>query len=160
MFNWVAFRRGMEPFGSLLPLLVDHSFASIVRLLPIDHVRLGGAQEGYGTFQVTQEKGVRADMFRQYLQPVMERSNLQVPFNTLARVCARTCTRTLIPYHDCLSPNPTMEGSNSKVPRDPSKLLHKYRSMLMCTLISFFCPVCLQTIIQRSKSNVPFGCMH
>lgn len=36
------------------------------------------SQEGYGTFQVTQEKGVRADMFRQYLQPVLDRSNLQV----------------------------------------------------------------------------------
>ena len=36
------------------------------------------AQEGYGQFQVTQEKGQRADMFRQYLQPVMDRSNLQV----------------------------------------------------------------------------------
>jgi len=35
-------------------------------------------QEGYGQFQVTQEKGQRADMFRQYLNPVMDRSNLQV----------------------------------------------------------------------------------
>lgn len=34
-------------------------------------------QEGYGQFQVTQEKGQRADMFRQYLNPVMDRSNLQ-----------------------------------------------------------------------------------
>ncbi len=37
-------------------------------------------QDGYGQFQVTQEKGVRADMYRQYLQPVLERDNLQVPF--------------------------------------------------------------------------------
>lgn len=35
-------------------------------------------QDGYGQFQVTQEKGVRADMYRQYLQPVLERENLQV----------------------------------------------------------------------------------
>ncbi len=35
-------------------------------------------QEGYGTFQVTQEKGVRADGYRQYLKPVLKRSNLQV----------------------------------------------------------------------------------
>jgi choline dehydrogenase-like flavoprotein len=35
-------------------------------------------QDGYGQFQVTQEKGVRADMYRQYLQPVLERDNLQV----------------------------------------------------------------------------------
>jgi choline dehydrogenase-like flavoprotein len=35
-------------------------------------------QDGYGTFQVTQEKGVRADMYRQYLKPVLDRENLQV----------------------------------------------------------------------------------
>ena len=35
-------------------------------------------QEGFGEFQVTQQKGERADMFRQYLKPVLERSNLQV----------------------------------------------------------------------------------
>lgn len=35
-------------------------------------------QDGYGQFQVTQEKGVRADMYRQYLQPALERENLQV----------------------------------------------------------------------------------
>ena len=34
-------------------------------------------QDGYGQFQVTQEKGVRADMYRQYLKPVLERGNLQ-----------------------------------------------------------------------------------
>jgi choline dehydrogenase-like flavoprotein len=35
-------------------------------------------QEGYGTFQVMQDKGTRADMYRQYLKPAMGRSNLQV----------------------------------------------------------------------------------
>ena len=35
-------------------------------------------QEGYGTFQVTQEKGTRADGYRQYLKPVLSRPNLQV----------------------------------------------------------------------------------
>lgn len=35
-------------------------------------------QEGFGEFQVTQQKGERADMFRQYLKPVLDRSNLQV----------------------------------------------------------------------------------
>ncbi len=35
-------------------------------------------QDGYGKFQVTQEKGTRADMYRQYLQPVLDRDNLQV----------------------------------------------------------------------------------
>lgn len=34
--------------------------------------------EGYGTFQVMQDKGTRADMYRQYLKPAMGRSNLQV----------------------------------------------------------------------------------
>ncbi len=35
-------------------------------------------QTGYGEFQVTQEKGERADMYRQYLKPAMSRSNLKV----------------------------------------------------------------------------------
>ena len=35
-------------------------------------------QEGFGEFQVTQQMGERADMFRQYLKPVLGRSNLQV----------------------------------------------------------------------------------
>ena len=35
-------------------------------------------QEGYGEFQVCQEKGVRADAYRQYLKPAMGRSNLTV----------------------------------------------------------------------------------
>ncbi|KAI7844723.1 hypothetical protein COHA_001810 [Chlorella ohadii] len=33
---------------------------------------------GYGTFQVMQDKGTRADMYRQYLKPAMGRPNLQV----------------------------------------------------------------------------------
>ncbi|EFN50890.1 hypothetical protein CHLNCDRAFT_28598 [Chlorella variabilis] len=33
---------------------------------------------GYGTFQVMQDKGTRADMYRQYLKPVLGRRNLQV----------------------------------------------------------------------------------
>lgn len=41
-------------------------------------------QYGYGEFQVTQDKGRRADMFRQYLEPVLGRSNLQV--QTLCKV--------------------------------------------------------------------------
>ncbi len=35
-------------------------------------------QDGYGEFQVTQQNGVRADMYRQYLKPVLDRQNLQV----------------------------------------------------------------------------------
>jgi len=35
-------------------------------------------QEGYGEFQVCQERGVRADAHRQYLKPVSGRSNLTV----------------------------------------------------------------------------------
>ena len=35
-------------------------------------------QEGHGVFQVTQERGTRADGYRQYLKPVMDRPNLQV----------------------------------------------------------------------------------
>ncbi len=35
------------------------------------------AQEGYGEFQVTQQNGVRADMYRQYMKPVLDRQNLQ-----------------------------------------------------------------------------------
>nr|WGL47427.1 fatty acid photodecarboxylase [Chlorella sorokiniana] len=33
---------------------------------------------GYGTFQVMQDKGTRADMYRQYLKPALGRPNLQV----------------------------------------------------------------------------------
>ncbi|GMH38701.1 hypothetical protein BSKO_06585 [Bryopsis sp. KO-2023] len=36
------------------------------------------SQEGYGNFQVTQDKGVRADMFTNALKPVLGRSNLDV----------------------------------------------------------------------------------
>ncbi|GAB4823239.1 hypothetical protein N2152v2_010285 [Parachlorella kessleri] len=35
-------------------------------------------QAGYGEFQVTQERGERADAYRQYLMPVLGRPNLQV----------------------------------------------------------------------------------
>ncbi len=35
-------------------------------------------QYGYGEFQVTQRKGRRADMYRQYLEPVLSRPNLTV----------------------------------------------------------------------------------
>lgn len=35
-------------------------------------------QEGYGEFQVCQERGVRADAYRQYLKPVENRQNLTV----------------------------------------------------------------------------------
>ena len=35
-------------------------------------------QVGYGEFQVTQERGQRADTFRQYLQPALDRTNLTV----------------------------------------------------------------------------------
>ena len=35
-------------------------------------------QEGYGEFQVCQERGVRADAHRQYLKPVSGRSNLTI----------------------------------------------------------------------------------
>lgn len=38
----------------------------------------GHSQEGYGEFQVCQERGVRADAHRQYLKPVAGRSNLTV----------------------------------------------------------------------------------
>ncbi|KAK9805156.1 hypothetical protein WJX72_002610 [[Myrmecia] bisecta] len=38
----------------------------------------GEFQAGYGEFQVTQERGERADMFRQYLKPALARDNLQV----------------------------------------------------------------------------------
>jgi choline dehydrogenase-like flavoprotein len=33
---------------------------------------------GYGTFQVMQDRGTRADMYRQYLKPALGRGNLQV----------------------------------------------------------------------------------
>lgn len=38
-------------------------------------------QEGYGEFQVCQDRGVRADAYRQYLKPVLGRSNLNVVIN-------------------------------------------------------------------------------
>lgn len=34
-------------------------------------------QGGYGTFQVMQDRGTRADMYRQYLKPALGRGNLQ-----------------------------------------------------------------------------------
>ena len=35
-------------------------------------------QEGWGEFQVCQDRGERADAFRQYLKPVLGRANLTV----------------------------------------------------------------------------------
>ena len=35
-------------------------------------------QEGYGEFDVTQERGVRADAYRQFLRPALKRENLTV----------------------------------------------------------------------------------
>lgn len=39
---------------------------------------MSAMQEGYGEFQVCQDKGVRADAHRQYLKPIIGRSNLTV----------------------------------------------------------------------------------
>ena len=36
------------------------------------------SQEGYGEFDVTQKRGVRADAFRQFLKPALKRENLRV----------------------------------------------------------------------------------
>jgi fatty acid photodecarboxylase len=48
-------------------------------------------QEGYGEFQVTQDKGRRADCYRQYLKPALGRSNLQVVTEcTVTRVATET----------------------------------------------------------------------
>ena len=44
-------------------------------------------QAGFGTFQVTQEKGTRADMYRQYLKPAMGRDNLQASMHACVRCC-------------------------------------------------------------------------
>ncbi len=55
-------------------------------LLPSWLIRLCVAQEGYGEFQVTQQNGVRADMYRQYMKPVLDRQNLQ----------ARRCWLTVV----------------------------------------------------------------
>lgn len=41
------------------------------------------SQEGYGEFQVTQKRGVRADMFATALKPIMNRSNLEVQGDAL-----------------------------------------------------------------------------
>lgn len=35
-------------------------------------------QVGYGTYQVMQDKGTRADSYRQYLKPIINRNNLQI----------------------------------------------------------------------------------
>lgn len=35
-------------------------------------------QSGFGEFQVTQQEGERADMYRQYLKPALDRGNLKV----------------------------------------------------------------------------------
>ena len=50
-----------------LPCASSHGCASLS--LPV--------QGGYGTFQVMQDKGTRADMYRQYLKPALGRPNLQ-----------------------------------------------------------------------------------
>ena len=46
--------------------------SSLPKLLPCP------LQEGFGEFQVCQERGVRADAHRQYLKPVIGRNNLTV----------------------------------------------------------------------------------
>ncbi len=38
----------------------------------------GTAQAGFGEFQVTQKEGTRADMYRCYLKPALQRGNLKV----------------------------------------------------------------------------------
>ena len=45
---------------------------------PFDSVLWLCFQEGYGEFQVTQNQGERADMYRMYLKPAMQRGNLKV----------------------------------------------------------------------------------
>lgn len=48
-------------------------------------------QGGYGTFQVMQDKGTRADMYRQYLKPAMGRPNLQVALGCCCLWLGRCC---------------------------------------------------------------------
>lgn len=45
----------------------------------------GAEQEGIGSYQVTQKDGERCSAFRAYLQPVLQRPNLQVLTHTSAR---------------------------------------------------------------------------
>ena len=69
------------PACGLWPLVSAHEQRALVvnvpKCLP-DRTHVPVAQDGYGQFQVTQEKGVRADMYRQYLEPALDRQNLQV----------------------------------------------------------------------------------
>ena len=58
-------------------------------------------QDGYGEFQVTQQNGVRADMYRQYLKPVLDRQNLQVRCSNPCREpacthCRGTCLERVL----------------------------------------------------------------
>ena len=70
--SWSSYSRRLEAFAvkqqaDPLPVPV----AGLVMGLAVP-------QEGYGEFQVCQERGVRADTHRQYLKPVAGRGNLTV----------------------------------------------------------------------------------
>jgi choline dehydrogenase-like flavoprotein len=60
-------------------------------------------QEGHGEFQVTQEKGERADMHRQYLKPALGRPNLKVV----------TRAKTLKLEHEMVNGKPVVMPSGS-----------------------------------------------
>lgn len=62
-----------------LPASTCLSPTSIPPCLPLTIVNpLGCLQEGYGEFQVTHNKGFRADAFQTYLKPALGRGNLKV----------------------------------------------------------------------------------
>jgi choline dehydrogenase-like flavoprotein len=63
------------PLGGAFPLSHGMHTRQCLTHAPCAALRL---QTGYGEFQVTQEKGERADMYRQYLKPAMSRGNLKV----------------------------------------------------------------------------------
>jgi choline dehydrogenase-like flavoprotein len=70
-------------------------------------------QEGHGEFQVTQEKGERADMHRQYLKPALGRPNLKVV----------TRAKTLKLEHEMVNGKPVVKAVRFSV-KGPSGMQH------------------------------------
>jgi hypothetical protein len=92
-------------------------------------------QDGYGQFQVTQEKGVRADMYRQYLKPVLERGNLQASMlqNVGCRVCFSQYVSASWPLQPVSAVPHTAFRAPTSMPWHRSSLM-AMRSRLRCYL--------------------------
>lgn len=94
-------------------------------------------QEGYGVFQVMQDKGRRADTYRQYLKPALKRPNLQVLTNV-------TVTKIVMEGTKAVGVEFAAEGASTMRERHMAQLALDVRSEVILSAGAIHSPRLLQ----------------